>query len=237
MNIYLDIETIPTQNPEARAAIAAGITAPANYSKPESIAKWLEENREAEAEKAWRRTSFDGALGQIAVVSVAIDNDAPMTFWSDDWTNHEPAILRELFQLIDDARAVPAFGNVRAEREPVFIGHNLVGFDLRFLFQRAVLNGIRPSACIPFQAKPWDSKVYDTMVAWAGHNGRVSLDKLCSALGLAAKGSEIGEEIDGSLVWDFVRAGRIADVATYCAADVERVREIHKRMTFWSEAA
>lgn len=34
------------------------------------------------------------------------------------------------------------------------------------------------------------------------------------------------------MVWDFVRAGRIADVATYCAGDVERVRAIHKRMTF-----
>lgn len=237
MNIYLDLETIPAQDPAVRAAIAAGITAPANYSKPESIAKWLEENREAEAEKAWRKTSFDGALGQIAVASIAIDDAAPVTFWQEDWASGETHILRELFDLIDSACSVPVYGGIRAEREPVFIGHNLVNFDLRFLFQRAVLNSIRPPACIPFQAKPWDAKVYDTMTAWAGHNGRVSLDKLCTALGIAAKGSEIGDEIDGSLVWDFVRAGRIADVATYCAADVERVREIHKRMTFWSAAA
>lgn len=70
------------------------------------------------------------------------------------------------------------------------------------------------------------------MTAWAGIGNRISLDKLCRVMGIPTKGSEIGDEIDGSKVWDFVQAGRIADVATYCCGDVERVREIHRRMTF-----
>ncbi|MBF0309221.1 MAG: hypothetical protein HQL56_06810, partial [Magnetococcales bacterium] len=57
---------------------------------------------------------------------------------------------------------------------------------------------------------------------------------LCRVMRLPGKGSEIGEEIDGSLVWDYVKAGRIKDVSSYCAGDVERCRMIHKRLTWAS---
>jgi hypothetical protein len=33
-------------------------------------------------------------------------------------------------------------------------------------------------------------------------------------------------------VWDFVQAGRLDDVAEYCRGDVERVRLLHRRLTF-----
>ena len=85
---------------------------------------------------------------------------------------------------------------------------------------------------IPFKAKPWDDSVFDTMTAWAGVGNRVSLAKLCKVFDLDAKGTEIGDEIDGSKVWDFVREGRIEDVAKYCGGDVVRTRAIHKRLTF-----
>ena len=62
---------------------------------------------------------------------------------------------------------------------------------------------------------------------WAGVGNRVSLDKLCKALGLPGKG-----EIDGSKVWDYVRDGRIAEVADYCADDVRKVWAVYRRMTF-----
>jgi hypothetical protein len=114
----------------------------------------------------------------------------------------------------------------------VFIGHNIVGFDLRFLFQRSVMLGIKPPLVFPFKAKPWDDIVFDTMTAWAGVGNRFSLSKLCKVFGLDAKGTEIGDEIDGSKVWDFVKGGRIDDVAKYCGGDVERTRAIHKRLTF-----
>jgi predicted PolB exonuclease-like 3'-5' exonuclease len=70
------------------------------------------------------------------------------------------------------------------------------------------------------------------MTDWAGVGNRVSLAKLCKVFDLDAKGTEIGDEIDGSKVWDFVKNGRIADVAKYCGGDVERTRAIYKRLTF-----
>jgi predicted PolB exonuclease-like 3'-5' exonuclease len=74
--------------------------------------------------------------------------------------------------------------------------------------------------------------VFDTMLAWAGGRGRVGQDKLCRVLGIDAKGSELGDEIDGSKVWDYIKDGRIADVAKYCGGDVNRARDLHRRLTF-----
>lgn len=230
MNIYLDIETIPAQGAGVREEIAAGIAPPGNYKKAETIAEWKREQKPALVEEAWRKTSFDGALGQIACASLAIDDAPPVAFYAEDWARAEPGILRNLFA------AIRAAHDLARMTRPVFVGHNIAGFDLRFLFQRAVVHGIEPPAVIPFAARPWDDCIFDTMVAWAGVGNRVGLDKLCRALGVPGKGSEIGEEIDGSKVWGFVADGRIADVAEYCKADVERTRALHRRMTF-AEAA
>lgn len=220
MLITIDIETCPCQNPAVREEIRAGIKAPAQYKKPESIAQWLEENAEAETEAAWRKTSFDGAHGHIAVVGLAFDDESPQALFSHDWHKDEPQILQMLFEAID-AR-IARQPNVR----PRFVGHNLVEFDLRFLFQRCVVLGVKPSRHIPFSAKPWDDIVYDTMQRWGARAGG-SLDKICKAIGLGCKG-----DMDGSKVWDAVRDGRIAEVAEYCKNDVELTRALYKRMTF-----
>jgi len=238
MRIYADAETIPGQGAAVREALEveataekAEVKAPSNYKDPDKIAEFVLNKRaeiDAAMEEKWRKTALDGAYGQIAVFSIAIDEAPPVAFYQEDWANGERQILRDLF-----AALVAAY-DPATMRRPVFIGHNLIEFDLRFLFQRAIILGIKPPPLIPFQAKPWDDAVFDTMTQWAGVKNRVSLDKLCKALGIPGKGSELGgEEIDGSKVWDFVKAGRIADVATYCKGDVERVRQAHKRMTFW----
>lgn len=229
MNIYLDIETIPGQAPGVRSEIAATITAPGNYKKPESIAEWEATQKPTLVDEAWHKTSFDGAYGQIVVISLAINDEAPQTFYREDWRNGEKTIIAEAYAAMQEQLT-------NSSRRPTFIGHYITGFDLRFLFQRSVINGIRPPSFVPFRAKPWDDSVFDTMNEWAGMRETVKLDKLCRVFGIPSKGAEIGEEIDGSKVWEFVQRGEIAKVAAYCAGDVERVRALHKRMTFQTAA-
>lgn len=236
MKVYIDIETIPGQNPAVLDALRAdaatekaAVRAPSNYKDKAKIAEYIAAQHaaiDADIEEKWRKTSFDGAYGQIVVAAIAIDDAPPVAFYRDEWATAERDILRDLFGALRDANQPSCM------TRPTFIGHNIVAFDLRFIFQRAVLNGVIPASIIPFNARPWDDTVFDTMVAWAGVGKRVSLDKLCGAFGLPKKGSEIGDEIDGSKVWDYVQAGRIADVAEYCKADVERTRALHRRMTF-----
>jgi hypothetical protein len=236
MNVYLDIETVPTQSDfeiavmkkEADAEKAA-VKAPSNYKDQVKIDEYIAAKQaeiEAEFDQRYRKTSFDGALGQIVAISYAVDDEPVDNIYSDNWKNNEELLISTFYRAIS-VRYKPS-----EHRQPVFIGHNLVGFDLRFLFQRSVLLGVKPPLFVPFAAKPWDATVFDTMLEWAGHGKTVSLAKLCRVFQIDAKGAEIGEEIDGSKVWDFVKDGRIADVAKYCGGDVERTREIHKRLSF-----
>ena len=232
MNIYFDIETIPAQDPVAIQVIKADIEkqkllvkAPSNYKDEEKIAAYIAaevEKIDTEFDATYRKTSFDGGLGEICCIGYAIDDFAPQSIYGDT----EFEMLREFYTILQENY------NPSSQQRPIFIGHNIVNFDLRFLFQRSVMNNIKPPMMIPFNAKPWDESIFDTMTAWAGHGNRVSLDKLCKIFNIPQKGSEIGEEMDGSKVWDFYQAGRIEEIAQYCEGDVERTRQAYKRMTF-----
>lgn len=244
-HLYLDIETIPAQHPEILAEIRASkqqeleqaiaaVRAPGNYGA-EAAAKWMAEKGaaqiadlragfDADVDEAYRKTSFDGAFGQICVIGWALNDDQPRTVHG----MNERDVLRAFGHSLDITRS--------EQFSTCVIGHNVAAFDLRFLAQRHIVNGIRPPMVIAraAQAKPWESeKVFDTMVQWSGVGSRISLDKLCKALGIKSpKG-----DIDGSKVWDAVQAGRLVEVADYCARDVEAVRQVHLRMTYQVEVA
>lgn len=212
MNIYLDIETIPTQNAELQTYVCENLKAPANYKDPEKINAWLEENRAVAVDK----TSLDGALGEVVVISVAVNDNAPVTFYREDWQAQE----RERDILTRFNEYLRAEAN-KCRTVPKFIGHSITKFDDRFIFQRSVINGVKPYYTTNRQ------NTYDTMTEWAGYGNTVALDKLCKVLGVEQKG-----DIDGSKVWQYVQDGKINEVAEYCAKDVERVRQVYKRMNF-----
>lgn len=237
MKVYFDIETIPAQDERDIAMIREeslqemrAVKAPSNYKDQAKIDEYINAKKaeiEASFDDRYRKTSFDGALGQIACISFAIDDNEPLALYSSKFdAEGERGVISAFYTQIH-LNFDPS-----SQQRPIFIGHNIVNFDLRFLFQRSVILGIKPPIAIPFKAKPWDDVVFDTMTAWAGTGNRVSLAKLCKVFGLDAKGSEIGDEIDGSKVWDFVKAGRIEDVAKYCSGDVKRTRSIYKLLTF-----
>ncbi|MCA8266468.1 3'-5' exonuclease family protein [Burkholderia vietnamiensis] len=250
--IHCDIETIPAQNTEIIASIRESLSvdfkAPSDMTKERACAElgmtdpneikftskaralemWVERFRDEKldetVEAEYRKTSFNGALGQIAVFGLAVDDREPQMFYSPNWQDPdaEHRVVAEAFEFIADTFRPESM------RSPIFIGHYISGFDLRFIFQRAVILGIKPPSFIPFHARPWDDGIFDTMTQWAGHNGTIKLDALCRALGVPGK----TEGMDGSQVWDYVRSGRIAEVAAYCADDIDASRNCYKRMTF-----
>jgi hypothetical protein len=236
MKIYLDLETIGATDTEMVADITASLAddlatdleavkAPSNYKDEAKIADYIrnrqEELRMGHAKKiedTIAKTSFDGALGQIVCIGYAVDNVISHAYCLAD----ERYLLTKFFEdltVVMDAN----------HTQPIFVGHNILDFDLRFIWQRAVINGIKPPAGIPFNAKPWDDSVFDTMTRWnPDKSKRISLDKLCRSLKVPTpKG-----DFDGSMVWDAFKAGELNKIAAYCAKDVEAVRQCHKRMTF-----
>jgi len=218
MNLYLDIETIGTTDPEAIADIAAGISHPKTMSKPDTIAKWVAEEKPAVVQEAVKRTSFDGTYGQVITIGYAMDDGEVEAVYQGDGISERDILV--LFA--DDVNRIMD----RASTRPVLVGHNIHGFDLRFLWQRYIINGVKPPP-LPFQSKAWDANINDTMVMWnPEREKRISLDKLCKALKI--KSSKDG--FDGSMVWDAFKAGEFDKIADYCKADVEAVRQCHTRM-------
>lgn len=219
MNIYIDIETIPSEREDVRNYIASTIQPPGTMKKAETIAAWEQNDKPAAIDEAVAKTSFDGAFGRVFCIGWAIDDRSPRTVHGLD----EADVLTLFSQLL----AVKPSDSFSA----CVVGHNVAAFDLRFLMQRFIVNGIKPPLVIAraADAKPWEKdKVYDTMVQWAGAGNRVSLDKLCMALSIPSpKG-----ELDGSKVWEWVKAGRHDEVADYCCGDVLATRHVHQRMTF-----
>ena len=213
--IYTDLETVGSEDPDVIAEIAAGITAPGNYKKPESIAEWEAANKPALVQDALRRTSFDGGLGKIICLGFAVNDAVPLTFVGD-----EKFIIESFYA---------SLGQVEENAPKILVGHNLIGFDLRFLYHRSVVNGIKPPAYINFNARPWDKTVHDTMLMWhPERDRRVSLDRLCKILKVPSPKSEM----DGSKVWEYYKEGRIEEIRSYCAGDIVSTRTCHRKMLF-----
>lgn len=222
MILTLDIETIPTSDPEIIAEITAGILPPKTMSKAETIAEWEKEDKPGLVAEAIKRTSFDAAFGSICCIGVAVDQEKPEAFCSafESW------VLDSAFDWITEHVKIKYRGGSTSEAV-VVVGHNLLDFDLRFLWQRAVINRTSMPSCLPRNPKPWDKTVADTMRMWNPDSGkRISLDRLCRALGIkTSKG-----DMDGSMVADAAARGEYDRIAAYCCEDVVATRECYLRM-------
>lgn len=211
--LFIDIETIPTQSTaEVERIAAAERERNAELVKPHSEARVI-----ANIDEAVRKTALDGAVGEVVCVAIEC-LPSEMRVWKRDYreAGSEAAMLTEVLDYIDSF-----------EKPTRLCGHNVTGFDIPFLRHRAFVLGLQLPPCMYALQKPWDAVLDDTMLQWTGGaSGKaISLDRLCRALGVPGKG-----ELDGAGVWDAIQAGRLDEVAAYCADDVRRARECHQRM-------
>jgi 3'-5' exonuclease len=220
--IHFDIETIGTTDPGVIADIAANIKPPGNISKAETIAKWEAENKQKAVDEAVAKTSFDGGLGSIICIALAVD-DKPVQSKSGD----ERESIQWFFDILHDEGQ--RHYQFNPGKPPAIVGHNIIGFDLRFLWQRAVCLGIKPPGIFPTEYWQMKEIVKDTMVMWnPDRDKRISLGRLCHVLGVPSS----KDNMDGSQVWGFFKAGRIDEIDMYCRADVEATRQCYQKMTF-----
>jgi DNA polymerase elongation subunit (family B) len=211
--VYFDLETIPSQSPAYLERCLGKVKPPASIKKPESIEKWYAESAEAAAREMFEKSSFDGGRGHICTIAWAKNDDEIKCFHAATIEEEKPLIAA-------------FFNDLDPYHSEILVGHNIIGFDIGFLRKRAIALGVKlpGPTTFPRDPKPWDKKIQDTMVMWAGSGNRVSMDDLCDILGIEGKG-----DFDGSMVADAWRNGEHATIAEYCADDVRRTREIHKR--------
>jgi hypothetical protein len=210
--IFLDIETLP-----------------AAESDLETLRHLFDKkNPEFDQEKFddfVQKTNFDGGFGRVLCIGYAVDDETPKNFYNE---NDEKETLRQFWELISAISLQPR--NMQYPDYGVqFVGHNVMDFDLRFIYQRSIVLGIRPSYEINF-ARYRNYPVYDTMKEWVKWaNSSVGLDYLAYALNVPS--SKTGG-IDGSQVAEFFANGRVDEILEYCKRDVETTRAIYRRMTF-----
>lgn len=210
--LFLDIETLPAHEKDLE-------TLRLLFDK---------KNKEFDQEKFdefLQKTNFDGAFGQILCIGYAVDDEAPKNFYNE---NNEKETLRQFWELVSAISVEPR--NMQYPDYGVqFVGHNVMDFDLRFIYQRSIVLGVRPSYEINF-ARYRSYPVYDTMKEWVKWaNSSVGLDYLAYALDVPS--SKTGG-IDGSQVAEFFANGKVDDILEYCKRDVETTRGIYNRMTF-----
>ena len=207
--IYMDLETIPSQDDAYKANLAETLKPPANYKNEDAIAKWRADN----LDDAVAKTSFDGGRGHVCTIAWAKGDDQVQAGHAETLKD-EAVIIANFFADLDDYHS------------ECLVGHYVTGFDIPFLIQRAVCLGVKlpPNTSFPRDPKPWDKNVHDTMFMFAGSKGRISMDELCDILGIPGKG-----EFDGSMVAAAWARGEHEKIMEYCKDDVRRTREIHKR--------
>jgi predicted PolB exonuclease-like 3'-5' exonuclease len=140
----------------------------------------------------------------------------------------EPPVGCEVQALQGEEREIiNAFWKLAADCN-LFVGHNILDFDLRFIYQRSIIHQIKPSRDLPF-ARFRNAPIYDTMQEWSKWGREhASLDTLSKALSIPSP----KESLDGSKVYPYYRAGKLAEIVEYCKRDVDSTRQVYRRLTF-----
>jgi len=159
-------------------------------------------------------SSFEGTFGQVCCIGI-IKEDERGLIQKDVFSGTEKEILTKFWQTAQNVHR--------------FIGHNIWGFDLPFIYKRSIINGVKPRFDISF-ARYRNTPIYDTMMEWELWNfqGKQKLDTLAKVLGFPTS----KDEMDGSMVADYFKDGRIEEIKKYCMKDVELTRKVYYKMTF-----
>lgn len=215
MHCFPDIETIPSQEDWVREYAEKNVKPPGTLKKQESIDNWMLNERSGAIEAEVEKMAFDGSTNHIVCIGVAVGEEPAVSFDAATLAD-EPKIIRAFYQYLDQK-----FGR----RMPIVVGHNVIGFDMKVIKQRSIILQIPRPTNLPWNAKPWDSNPFDTMVQWGGGRDYIKLDRIARAMGLQGKGS-----IDGSMVYPYWQQGRIVEIGAYCRDDCEMARDVFK---FW----
>lgn len=107
------------------------------------------------------------------------------------------------------------------------VGHNIIGFDLPFIFQRCLVHGLEARPFVNL-AEYNVRGVFDTMHRWwLGAKRFVSLDDVAWALGIESSKTA---DVEGSKVFDLYQAGKLDQIREYNLNDVRVTRKIYERM-------
>ena len=185
----------------------------------------------AEEERSYALGSLSATSGRVLCIAVHVGPVAGLEFsgveipskehvFGIDAEGFEQGERKALFDFLELMK------DFNSDADEV-VGHNIIGFDLPFIFQRCLVQDI--------QVRPFVNLgehnvrgVFDTMHRWwLGARRTVSLDDLAWALGIESSKTS---EVEGSKVFDLYQAGKLDVIREYNLNDVRVTRKVYERM-------
>lgn len=214
---FIDVETLPPEE-EYRSQI-----------KPNLIRQLCPRAVSMCADEQFRLLALHAEYGRVLAIGVLIEQDHQIVrcgvLGRSRGQSHfhldEALTLRGFWKLLGDFDV----------RRDLIIGHNVLDFDLPFLYKRSRINRIHPGILLNF-ARYRHAPIYDTMREWTHwnpHAGMLSLTHLAEILKVSMAKTA---GIDGGRVYDEFIAGNHELIAEYCLQDVKVVRAVYYRMVF-----
>ncbi len=140
----------------------------------------------------------------------------------DEWTNEEKSIH---YKGLTEAEMLQSFWRIVDFTDQVitFNGRN---FDIPFLMMRSAMLEIRPTKNL--MGKRFDSSAHIDLLeqfTFYGITRKFNLDFYCHAFGVNSPKSK---GVSGMEVKTLYEAGRIKDIAIYCAEDVNATNKLYQ---------
>lgn len=222
--IYLDIETLPPAE-ETKTSLLQGLRQQ-KLTMQETI---NDDDLAMMADEQYRTYALHGERGRILTIGLLIEENGVLLQQGGLGRDRETRQYH-----LDEARTLRAFWKLVADFNPsrdLFIGHNILDFDLPFIYKRSIIHQIKPTLHLPFrrfQCQP----IFDTMWEWSCWRHRISLHDLAQALAVPSP-KEAG--VTGDNVYDLYQQGRHEEIAQYCMRDVLCVRAVFHRLRYETE--
>lgn len=226
----LDIETITLPDFRERVGLQLERMLRLGSMRLEQQQRYLDDIA-AEEERSYALGSLSATSGRVLCIAVHVGPVAGLEFNGVELpsTEHVFGIDAEGFEqgerkaLFDFLELMKDFDGEADE----VVGHNIIGFDLPFIFQRCMVQGIEVRPFVNLGEHNVRG-VFDTMHRWwLGARRTVSLDDLAWALGIESSKTS---EVEGSKVFDLYQAGKLDLIREYNLNDVRVTRKVYERM-------
>ena len=226
----LDIETLTL--PDFRERVGPQLEKSLKLGKMrlEQQQRYLEDIV-VEEERCYQLGSLSATSGRILSIAVHEGPVAGLDFSGIEQRQCERVFgINEHGEEEDEKKSLLAFLDYMkrfdVETDEI-VGHNIIGFDLPFIFQRCLVHCISATPLVDL-GEYRVRGVFDTMLAWwLGARRSVSLDDLAWALGIESSKTATAE---GSKVFELYHAGKLAEIREYNLNDVRVTRKVYERM-------
>jgi len=231
MRIFFDIETAPQNDPATVDYIRSTLRPPAQMKLQTTIEKWWRDDAPIALDTALQRAGLAPETGQVISISASGDEPHQVFAHCRKPDESEAGLIAEFFSAVegwqfDEAAKLPPCASAWPA-DPVYpIGHNAGEFDLPYLWKRCRVLRVPTPDWLPAPGTRPGKYFNDTMTTWSGPGGRVSLDRLCTLLGVPSpKSSMSGADVGPAWL-----AGRYAEIQEYNLRDVVATAAVWHRL-------